>query len=120
MKWVDHDFFPFSLNDTNIFIILKCDNPESMHDLIPISLYNVLYKIFAKVSTNRLKLILSKVISEFQFAFVPRRSITDNILVAFEIIHSLKRKTKKKIGDVAIKIDISKAILEWIGYFLSK
>lgn len=115
MKWIDHGYFPPSLNDTNICLIPKCDNPENMQDLRPISLCNVLYKVFAKVLANRLKSTLSKVISEFQSTFVPGRSIIDNILVAFEIIHSMKRKRKSKVGDVAIKIDISKAYdrLDW-------
>ncbi|RVX23698.1 putative mitochondrial protein [Vitis vinifera] len=32
-----------------------------------------------------------------------------NVVVAFELIHYMKRKTHGKVGDVALKIDISKA-----------
>lgn len=83
MRWVEHDYFPSGLNKINIYLIRKRENPDSMKDLRPISLCNVLYKVFAKVLTNRLKLILSKVISEFQSAYVPGQTIIDNILVAF-------------------------------------
>ena len=50
------------------------------------------YKIISKVLANRLKPILSTIISENQSAFVLDRLITDNVLVAFEIMHYLKKK----------------------------
>lgn len=37
------------------------------------------------------------------------RSITDNVLVSFEVIHHTKRKTGGKDGEVSLKLDISKA-----------
>ena len=80
-----------------------------MKDLRPIVLCNVVYKIMAKVLANRLKRILPLLISNAQSAFVPGRSICDNILAAFEVIHYMKRKTKGKKGSVALKLDISKA-----------
>ena len=80
-----------------------------MRDLRPIALCNVLYKIIAKVLANRLKAFLPVLIDESQSAFVPGRAITDNVLVAFELIHYMKRKSYGKVGDVALKIDISKA-----------
>ena len=63
----------------------------------------------AKVLANRIKPILSTIISEEQSAFVAGRSIIDNVIVAFEVIHGMKRKTRGNNGDVAFKIDISKA-----------
>src|SRR6266487_2803707 len=107
--WLERGYFPTSLNDTNICLIPKCDNPTSMKDLRPISLCNVLYKMISKVLANRLKCCLDKCVSQEQSAFVEGRSILDNALIATEVIHALKRKTKGRRGELALKIDISKA-----------
>lgn len=80
-----------------------------MIDLRPIALCNVLNKILAKVPANRLKVILPGIICENQSVFVPGRNITDNVLVAFEIIHHMKRKHSDGAGEVALKLDIGKA-----------
>lgn len=40
---------------------------------------------------------------------MPGRSITDNVLLAFETIHYMKQKKSGTDGDVALKLDISKA-----------
>ncbi|GAU19381.1 hypothetical protein TSUD_76250 [Trifolium subterraneum] len=107
--WLERGYFPTSLNDTNICLIPKCDNPTSMKDLRPISLCNVLYKMISKVLANRLKCCLDKCVSQEQSAFVEGRSILDNALIATEVIHALKRKTNGRRGELALKIDISKA-----------
>lgn len=55
------------------------------------------------------------VISENESGFVPGRAIVDNIMVAYEINHHLKQKTQGKIGNVALKLNMSKAyeLVEW-------
>jgi hypothetical protein len=113
--WLARGYFPSSLNETNICLIPKCGNPNSMKDFRPISLCNVLYKMVSKLLANRLKLFLDKYISEEQSAFVEGRSIIDNALIAIEIIHMLKRKSRGTKGELALKIDISKAYdrVEW-------
>lgn len=106
---------PHGLNNTQIVLIPKKPKPEVMGDLRPIALCNVAYKILAKVLANRLKVLLDKLISASQSAFIPGRLISDNIIVAHEILHFLKRKNQGKDGYVALKIDISKAFdrVEW-------
>ena len=108
-SWLKELQFPPKLNKTTLTLIPKCTHPTSMKDPRAIALCNVVYKIMAKVLVNRLKRILPLLISNAQFAFVHGRSICDNILAAFEVIHYMKRKTKGKKGSVALKLDISKA-----------
>lgn len=80
---------PAKLNDTHICLIPKTKNPQKVTEYRPISLCNVIYRILAKVLANRLKKILPGVVSNSQSAFVPRRLITDNVLVAFEKMHHI-------------------------------
>lgn len=72
-------------------------------------LVKVIYKIILKVFANRMKPLLYKCISMEQSAFSEDRSIMDNVLVAIETLHHLKCKTNGKVGEKALKIDISKA-----------
>ena len=109
-----------SLNPTFISLIPKIKNPKKVSDFQPTSLYNVVYKLISKVLVNRLKKILSNVVFESQSAFLSGRLISDNVLVAFETLHYLKRKTQWKLGFMALKLDMSKAYdrVEWV--FLEK
>lgn len=107
--WLTACSFPAHFNDTTLVLIPKKANADRMTDLRPIALCNVLYKILAKVLANRLKSILPGVITENQSAFVPGRYISDNVLVAFEVLHFMKRKNMGQEGEVALKLDISKA-----------
>jgi hypothetical protein len=61
------------------------------------------------VLANRLKEVLPKCVSHHHSVFVLERSILDNDMVAIEVIHYMRAKTKGKTGCVALKLDISKA-----------
>lgn len=69
----------------------------------------MLYKILSKVLLKRLQKLLVGIISEHQSPFVPGGNISYNVLVAFEFIHYMKRKRTGSVGEVALKLDISKA-----------
>jgi len=55
---------PEHLNYNFISLIPKNKSPKHASDFRPISLCNVLYKIFSKVLANRLKKILPNIITE--------------------------------------------------------
>ena len=79
-----------SINHTFITLVPKVNNPERVSDLRPISLCNVIYKIFSKVIANRLKPMLNSIILETQSTFIADRLIIDNISIAFESLHHMK------------------------------
>ena len=90
LQWLSTDAFPLGLNNTLIVLIPNFENQSSMKELRTFSLCNVLYKLIAKVLANHMKYVLCRLISPSQPAFVPGRSITDNILLASEVLHCLK------------------------------
>ena len=59
--------------------------------------------------------ILANAILESESVFLSGKLISDNVLVAFETLHYLKRKTQGKLGYMALKLDMSKAYdkVEW-------
>ncbi|XP_019168390.1 PREDICTED: uncharacterized protein LOC109164092 [Ipomoea nil] len=58
---------------------------------------------------NRLKETLQSVVSVSQSTFVPHRLLTDNIIVAGEVGHYLRRKVSRAVGWTALKLDMAKA-----------
>ncbi|KAA3472560.1 reverse transcriptase [Gossypium australe] len=103
------------INTTHIVLTPKKRNPTNFSHFRPISLCSVIYKIMAKAIAERFKGVLGKCIDKAQSAFVPGRLISDNVLVAYEILHTLKTKRWGKKGLMAVELDISKAYdrVEW-------
>ncbi|KAM1909716.1 hypothetical protein ACFX13_038443 [Malus domestica] len=86
-----------------------------MSQLQPISLWTLIYKIMAKVLTNRFKSILLRIISPTQSAFILGRLISDNYLVAMEVAYYMHKRSSGMNGLMALKLDVSKAYdrLKW-------
>jgi len=101
------------INYTHIVPIPKKNDPKNVSDYQPISLGSVVSRVVSKVLANRLKRNLPNVISDSQSAFVPNWLITDNTTIAFEVLHKMRNKRIGKKGQMAIKLDISKAY-NWV------
>lgn len=106
---------PEGFNDTSITLIPKVRHPQQISQYRPIALCPVAYKIAAKMITNRLKEWMNIIVSEEQSTFVPGRIITDNVLVAFESVHTMRRRKSGKNFSCAVKLDMMKAFdrMEW-------
>ncbi|XP_073051343.1 uncharacterized protein [Primulina eburnea] len=106
------DFFrgshmPQGFTATTITLIPKVMGAQAWSDFCPISLCNVTNKIISKLLYSRLKVVAERLVSWNQSGFVPGRVISDNILLAQELTHSLSLPTRG--GNVILKLDMAKA-----------
>ncbi|KAA3480597.1 reverse transcriptase [Gossypium australe] len=104
-----------STNRINIVLIPKTPNPTNLVNFRPISLCTILYKLVVKTIANRLQDFIGKCIDSAQSAFVPGRLISDNVLIAYDILHTLRQKRSGKKGFMVVKLDMSKSYdrVEW-------
>ncbi|GKD63582.1 RNA-directed DNA polymerase, eukaryota, reverse transcriptase zinc-binding domain protein [Tanacetum coccineum] len=72
-----------------ITLVPKSKTPQRVSDYRPIACCNTIYKIMSKILTNRIKSALCKLVSQCQSAFIPRRQITDNILLTQELLRGV-------------------------------
>jgi hypothetical protein len=77
-----------------IILLSKCREATRIQQYKPICLFNVSFKIFIKVTTNRISQIAQKVISPSQTAFLSGRNIIEEVIVLHENIHKMHRKKK--------------------------
>lgn len=105
------------INSNFIVLIPKVKEAKRVEEFT-ISLCNVIYKIVATVIANRIKHILTQIISPNQSTFVHDWLIYVNIIVAYETLHPMITKCKGNNRFMALKLDMSRAYdrAEW--YFL--
>ncbi|KAL0290023.1 UNVERIFIED_CONTAM: hypothetical protein Sangu_2591800 [Sesamum angustifolium] len=106
------------LNHTIIDLVPKSEHSLSVTDYRPISCCNVIYKVITKIIADRLSPALEQLIDSSQVAFVGGQNITDNILLAQEMVQQYSRK--RISPRCTINIDLQKAfdLVSWT--FLSR
>lgn len=89
-------------------LILKWHDASELRHYKPISLYIILYKIYAKLMDARMKPVLSHLIYYEQGSFVDGHSISDNIFIAQKFMHGLCRALIHH-GLMTIKLNMKRA-----------
>lgn len=69
---------------------MKINNSMALANFRPISLCNVIYKLIVKIIAIHFQSVLDDCIDKAQSAFVSKRLISDNVLLAYEILHSFR------------------------------
>lgn len=100
-------YLPKTTNATILTLLPKFPGASIIKDYRPISCCNTLYKVISKLLVARLKPLLPSIILPNQTAFIQGRLLTENCLLASEIVsgYHLSRGQKK----LTLKIDIAKA-----------
>lgn len=104
-----------SWTGTRIFPILKVDAQQAFNQFRPISLCNFNNNVISKILQLKLSSYLPTMIFPEQYGFVKGKQIQDNILLAQELIHDIKRRIRG--SNVAIKLDKKKAYdsVNWLA-----
>ncbi|WMV46111.1 hypothetical protein MTR67_039496 [Solanum verrucosum] len=123
-NFYEQEVFEKSFNATFIALIPKKKGANELRDYRPISLIGSIYKILSKVLTERLKVVIDRLVDSQQMAFIKGRQIMDAVLIANEAVDS---RIKQKKPGILCKLDIEKAydhvnwkyllkILEMMGF----
>ena len=87
-------------------LLFKKDDPELLKNWRPISLLNVDYKTATKVLANRLRKVISRVVSTDQTCGIPDRSIYENLFLVRDAVDYAR---EKNIPLALISLDQEKA-----------
>lgn len=83
---------PRYFTHTTLVLIPKKEVLKNFNDLRPIILRTFMNKIISKVIQGRMDKVLHKIISTNQTGFMKGRNITENILLAQEIIKDINKR----------------------------
>lgn len=112
-SFFDNGFILPNYNSSLVILIPKKKTVKGISDYRPIALANFAFKIITKILADYLGLVASRIIFPNQSAFIKTRSIVDPMILTSECINLLDHSGK--CGNIAVKLDISKAFdaLDW-------
>lgn len=119
MEFFNRGQLLWELNHTIITLIPKKSHELMVTNYWPIACTNVIYKTITKILSNRISPLLKNIINLAQVAFIKGQNLTDNFLLAQELIRYYKRK--RMSPRCMIKIDLQKAYdsISWTCYMRS-
>lgn len=105
---------PRIISNALLVLLPKKLSPSTFADYRPISLCNFVNKVCTRIICDRLRPLLPDIISEEQSAFLRGRDISDNILLAQEMMAHLNRGTRGH--NMMLKLDMMKAFdrVSWV------
>lgn len=95
------------INHSLICLIPKVEHPEYISQFTLICISNVIIKVVLKVISNRLKSLMNDLVGPNQASFICGRLNSNNIVIAQELLYSLRGKKDTK-GSMIVKIDLEK------------
>nr|XP_021851943.1 uncharacterized protein LOC110791500 [Spinacia oleracea] len=104
-----HGFMLKDRNRTFIILLRKVEHPDLVFQFRPIGLCNVIYKCIAKCITHRLRSVLSSLTSDTQNAFVPGRLMSNECLIAHELMCFINVVKARRKFYAVVKLDMNKA-----------
>jgi Reverse transcriptase (RNA-dependent DNA polymerase) len=93
------------LNRATLCLFPKVPNAALVNEFRPIALLNCSYKIFFKVLTNRLQIVLNEIIEESQSVFIKSRYILDCVVTAHKVLNQVH---KDKDEGLLFKVNFQK------------
>lgn len=112
--------FPKGSNASFITLLPKVPDPQTLNDFRPISLIGCIYKIVAKLLSNRLKKVLSSIIDERQ-SVIDGRQLLHSVIIANEVVEEARRGQKPCL---VFKVDFERAYdaVSWdfLTYMMSR
>lgn len=97
---------PRYVTHTTLVLIQKKEVVNTFGDLRPINLSTFLNKVTSKVIQRRIDKVIHKIISPNQTGFMKGRSISENILLAQEIVKDINKRAKHI--NMLVKLDMAK------------
>jgi ribonuclease HI len=106
--WFEQGVTPLSFHEANVQCLKKTRTASRPLDHRPIALLNSDYKVYTKIFSSRLRLLLPDLIHPLQAGFVPGRSIHTPI-DTFLAIRKLAGKETKLAKAIGLLLDFAKA-----------